>query len=49
MDKRVLIQIRVENKETLDRWKSAALDQRYSNFSQFVRDAIEEKIASKKW
>lgn len=26
------------------RYKEAALDQRYMNFSQFVRDAIEEKI-----
>ena len=25
-------------------YKEAALDQRYMNFSQFVRDAIEEKI-----
>lgn len=28
----------------LDDWKNAAIDMRYMNFSQFVRDAIEEKI-----
>ena len=28
----------------LDAWKNAAIDMRYMNFSQFVRDAIEEKI-----
>ena len=28
----------------LDEWKNAAIDMRYMNFSQFVRDAIEEKI-----
>ena len=33
-------------KSDLQRWKEAALDQRYANFSQFVRDAIEEKIES---
>lgn len=32
------------DKETYERWKSAAIDQRYMNFTQFVRDAIEEKI-----
>ena len=28
----------------LEDWKNAAIDMRYMNFSQFVRDAIEEKI-----
>lgn len=28
----------------LNEWKNAAIDMRYMNFSQFVRDAIEEKI-----
>ena len=28
----------------LDKWRNAAIDMRYMNFSQFVRDAIEEKI-----
>lgn len=28
----------------LDKWKEASIDMRYTNFSQFVRDAIEEKI-----
>lgn len=28
----------------LNKWKEASIDMRYTNFSQFVRDAIEEKI-----
>lgn len=41
------VKIRTDE-ETLSRWKDSALDLRYMNFSQFVRDAIEEKIENKK-
>lgn len=41
--KKKIFQMR-EEEETLTRWKNAAIDMRYMNFSQFVRDAIEEKI-----
>lgn len=37
------VKIRTDE-ETLNRWKNSAIDLRYMNFSQFVRDAIEEKI-----
>lgn len=43
MEKKKIFQMR-EDKAVLDRWKNAAMDMRYMNFSQFVRDAIEEKI-----
>ena len=36
-------QLRVSEEE-LQAWKDAALDQRYMNLSDFIRDAIEEKI-----
>lgn len=36
-------QIRVTEDE-LRFWKEAALDQRYMNLSDFIRDAINEKI-----
>lgn len=42
-DKKAWLRIRV-TREQLDDWKNAAIDMRYMNFSQFVRDAIEEKI-----
>lgn len=38
-------QLRV-SKDELQAWKEAALDQRYMNLSEFIRDAIEEKIES---
>ena len=41
--KKAWLRIRV-TREQLDDWKNAAIDMRYMNFSQFVRDAIEEKI-----
>lgn len=41
--KKKIFQMR-ENENTLTRWKNAAIDMRYMNFTQFVRDAIEEKI-----
>lgn len=41
--KKKIFQMR-EEEETLTRWKNAAIDMRYMNFTQFVRDAIEEKI-----
>lgn len=41
--KEVYIRARVSEYE-LEKYRNAALDQRYMNFSQFVRDAIEEKI-----
>lgn len=41
--KKKIINFRVTEDELKD-WKEAALDQRYANFSQFIRDAIEEKI-----
>lgn len=40
-----LFNLRV-SKEELQTWKEAALDQRYMNLSEFIRDAIEEKIES---
>lgn len=42
-EKKAWLRIRV-TREQLDDWKNAAIDMRYMNFSQFVRDAIEEKI-----
>lgn len=36
-------QLRVSVEE-LQRWKDAAIDQRYMNLSDFIRDAINEKI-----
>ena len=42
-DKKKVFQMR-EDERILKRWKDAAIDMRYMNFSQFVRDAIEEKI-----
>jgi len=42
-EKKAWLRIRV-TREQLDNWKNAAIDMRYMNFSQFVRDAIEEKI-----
>lgn len=41
--KRKTYQLRVAEDE-LRSWKEAALDQRYMNLSEFIRDAIEEKI-----
>lgn len=41
--KKKIFQMR-EEEDTLTRWKNAAIDMRYMNFTQFVRDAIEEKI-----
>ena len=41
--KKKIFQMR-EDENTLTRWKNAAIDMRYMNFTQFVRDAIEEKI-----
>lgn len=41
--KRKTYQLRVAEDE-LKAWKEAALDQRYMNLSEFIRDAIEEKI-----
>lgn len=41
--KKKIINFRVTADELKD-WKEAAIDQRYANFSQFIRDAIEEKI-----
>ena len=38
-------QIRVTEAE-LNAWKEAALDQRYMTLSEFIRDAINEKIES---
>lgn len=31
--------------ETLERWQLAAKEQDYGSFAEFVRDAVEEKIA----
>ena len=42
-EKNAWLRIRT-TKDTLEGWKNAAIDMRYMNFSQFVRDAIEEKI-----
>ena len=42
-EKKAWLRIRV-TREQLDDWKNAAIDMRCMNFSQFVRDAIEEKI-----
>ena len=42
-EKKAWLRIRF-TREQLDDWKNAAIDMRYMNFSQFVRDAIEEKI-----
>lgn len=42
-EKKAWLRIRV-TREQLDDWKNSAIDMRYMNFSQFVRDAIEEKI-----
>ena len=41
--KRKTYQIRVTEDE-LQTWKEAALDQRYMNLSDFIRDAISDKI-----
>lgn len=38
-----LYNLRVSEEE-LQFWKEAALDQRYMNLSDFIRDAINEKI-----
>ena len=34
--------------ETKDRWKKEACALGYMNFTQFIKDAIEEKITQKK-
>lgn len=41
--KKKLYNLRVSEEE-LRLWKEAALDQRYMNLSEFIRDAITEKI-----
>lgn len=41
--KNKLYNLRVSEEE-LKLWKEAALDQRYMNLSEFIRDAITEKI-----
>lgn len=41
--KKKLYNLRVSEEE-LQFWKNAALDQRYMNLSDFIRDAINEKI-----
>lgn len=43
MSKEKFIKVRVTEEE-MQNYKDAALDQRYANFSQFVRDALDEKI-----
>lgn len=46
MDKRRKTSVAISvDQEMLDRWKAASFELGYTNFSQFVRDCIEEKLA----